>query len=180
MLVRLAPHPDSPAGPATGLAVALERPARNLLWLRYEVEGDIDRLVLPAPGAPARADELWTHTCFEAFARGGEAGGYCEFNFSPSGRWAAYAFDAYRSGMRVLDMATPSIRCDAGRDYMALEAVVEWPVAFSDAPARLGLSAIIEAVDGAKTYWALTHPPGAPDFHHPDCFALQLPAGGPP
>ena len=26
------------------------------------------------------------------------------------------------------------------------------------------------------SYWALAHPPGKPDFHHPDCFALELPA----
>ena len=45
-----------------------------------------------------------------------------------------------------------------------------------DLPWRLGLSAVIEAEDGTKSYWALNHPPGAPDFHHKDCFALELPA----
>ena len=40
---------------------------------------------------------------------------------------------------------------------------------------RLGLSAVLEEKDGTKSYWALAHPPGAPDFHHPDCFAAQLP-----
>ena len=44
------------------------------------------------------------------------------------------------------------------------------------AGARIALSAVIEEVDGTKSYWALRHPPGAPDFHHPDCFALELPA----
>ena len=32
----------------------------------------------------------------------------------------------------------------------------------------LALSAVIEAIDGAKTYWALAHPSDKPDFHHPD------------
>jgi hypothetical protein len=41
---------------------------------------------------------------------------------------------------------------------------------------RLGLSAVIEDSSGAKSYWALAHPPGKPDFHHPDCFAHELPA----
>jgi hypothetical protein len=41
---------------------------------------------------------------------------------------------------------------------------------------EVGLSAVIEAADGALSYWALRHPAGRPDFHHPDCFALDLPA----
>jgi hypothetical protein len=39
---------------------------------------------------------------------------------------------------------------------------------------RLGLSAVVEATDGGLSYWALRHPPGKPDFHHIDAFALQL------
>ena len=42
---------------------------------------------------------------------------------------------------------------------------------------RLGLSAVIEETSGRKSYWALAHPPGKADFHHSDCFALELPAG---
>ena len=37
---------------------------------------------------------------------------------------------------------------------------------------------VIEELDGTKSYWALAHPPGKPDFHHPDCFALTLAAPG--
>ena len=40
----------------------------------------------------------------------------------------------------------------------------------------LAVSAVIEETDGTKSFWALRHPPGPPDFHHPDCFALTLPA----
>jgi hypothetical protein len=39
---------------------------------------------------------------------------------------------------------------------------------------RLGLSAIIEEASGRRSYWALAHPPGKPDFHHPDSFALRV------
>ena len=39
---------------------------------------------------------------------------------------------------------------------------------------RMGLSMVIEELDGTKSYWALAHPPGAPDFHHPACFAHQV------
>ena len=39
---------------------------------------------------------------------------------------------------------------------------------------RLGLSAVIEDTSGRKSYWALAHPPGKPDFHHADCFAHEF------
>jgi hypothetical protein len=41
---------------------------------------------------------------------------------------------------------------------------------------QLGLSAVIEEKIARKTYWALRHPPGRPDFHHSDGFALEIPA----
>jgi hypothetical protein len=43
-----------------------------------------------------------------------------------------------------------------------------------NAPWRLGLSALIEDTSGCKSYWALAHPPGKPDFHHADCFAYEF------
>jgi len=39
---------------------------------------------------------------------------------------------------------------------------------------RLGLSALIEDQSGGMSYWALAHPPGKPDFHHADGFALEF------
>jgi hypothetical protein len=39
---------------------------------------------------------------------------------------------------------------------------------------RLGLSAVIEETSGHKSYWALAHPPGRPDFHHSDCFVYEF------
>jgi hypothetical protein len=38
----------------------------------------------------------------------------------------------------------------------------------------IGLSAVIEEQDGRLSYWALRHPPGKPDFHYPEAFALEL------
>jgi len=37
-----------------------------------------------------------------------------------------------------------------------------------------GLSAVIEDISGGTSYWALAHPPGKPDFHHADGFALEF------
>ena len=38
----------------------------------------------------------------------------------------------------------------------------------------LGPGFRIEDEAGALSYWALRHPPGKPDFHHPAGFALEL------
>ena len=46
-------------------------------------------------------------------------------------------------------------------------------------PWEVGLCAVIEETGGIMSYWALYHPPGEPDFHHPGCFALTLPAPEP-
>jgi hypothetical protein len=40
---------------------------------------------------------------------------------------------------------------------------------------RFGLAAVIEETSGRRSFWALAHPPGKPDFHHADCFTLEVP-----
>ena len=45
-------------------------------------------------------------------------------------------------------------------------------------PWQLGLTAVIEEEGGHRSYWALAHAPGKPDFHAPTCFAATLPAPG--
>jgi hypothetical protein len=141
------------------------------LVVRYRVGGRIGELILPPPAAPERTDGLWRHTCFEAFV-GRLDGGYDEFNFAPSGEWAAYRFDNYREGMRPLETAAPKIETTASDDIFELTAAFD----VEAGAGRLGLSAVIEERGGAISYWALAHPPGKPDFHHADCFAPDLAA----
>ena len=85
----------------TRIDVDIVRPRPGHLVLRYVVAGRAKDLRLPPVSAPVRADELWRHTCFEAFVQASPGASYYEFNFAPSTQWAAYEFDAYRSGMRV-------------------------------------------------------------------------------
>lgn len=167
MLLALKIHPDSRCEAVSALTVEIARLANGSVVLRYEANGRIDRLKLPVASAPVRADELWRHTCFEAFAAAGE--GYAEFNFSPSTCWAAYAFEGYRAGMCNADIAPPEIEIHRDQNRLALIARVQLPAA-----GRLGLSAVIEETSGEKSYWAFAHPPGKPDFHHPDSFAIDL------
>ncbi len=173
---RLISHPDTPPQFVVSITVESER-TREALWLRFLAELDLDKLSLPEPAMPEPADGLWKTTCFEAFFRRQGEQGYIEFNLSPSSQWAAYRFSDYREGMAELALPhSPSIGIDASDSHFALEATISVPAAESTGALDLALSAVIEGVDGTKSYWALAHPSGKPDFHHPDCFALTLPA----
>jgi|SRR5579871_109507 len=192
-------HPATPCDALATIEVEVAREGARLS-LRYVATGTIAALAIPAAAEPKRVDGLWEHTCFEAFAREADAPSYCEFNFSPSGEWAAYAFDGYRSGMRALEIASPEILVARGAAELvakvtigvtstsATESVrarthaVLGPNSRREAgsagmtPLHLALSAVIEEANGRKSYWALAHPSGRPDFHHADCFALEIPA----
>ena len=173
-------HPDSRCAAATRIEVEIARPRPGHLVLRYLVTGKIGELRLPPATAPARADELWQHTCFEAFVRASAGTAYYELNFAPSMQWAAYRFGAYRHEMSVAtDAGAPRIEARSSGELYQLQASLELkglPDLRGEAAWRLGLSAVIEETSGRKSFWALAHPPGKADFHHSDCFACELPA----
>ncbi|WP_340646366.1 DOMON-like domain-containing protein [Phenylobacterium sp.] len=171
-------HGDSHGAAAAGVEVELAWPAPGKLALTYVVIGDIAALRLPSPAPAARVDELWRHTCLEAFI--GETGGpaYYEFNHSPSTQWAAYEFRGYREGMTPVEKAgDPAISTKTNDQRFILGATLALDGLaglHSDAAWRLALSAVIEQRNGLKSYWALAHPPGRPDFHHADGFSQVL------
>ena len=171
-------HPDSPCAAVAHIDVAVVR-ARGRLTLTYLVTGKIADIRLPPPAAHVRADGLWQHTCFEAFVRKQPSLRYYEFNFAPSTEWAAYRFRGYREGMVVAEeMRAPVIESRTNAETYSLQATLQpdvLPSLPAAAPWFLNLSAVIEETDGRKSYWALAHPPGKPDFHHADCFVLELP-----
>jgi hypothetical protein len=142
--------------------------------LTFSLAGDISSLSIPESRQPGRADDLWRHTCFEAFVMAGEGPGYHEFNFSPSGEWAVYAFRGYRDAEVLEHEITPGIVVRKTIDRLELEAEICLDFLPQGRPLRVGLSAVLEDADGVLSYWALRHPPGKPDFHHTDAFALQL------
>ncbi len=173
-------HPDSICGAVASIEVEVARPRPRALLLRYVVTGGISDLLMPPVTAPTRGDELWRHTCFEAFLQPSPGDEYYEFNFSPSTQWAAYRFSGYRNEMRVAhEIAAPRIVARSNSESselqvsLALDQVLNLP---NDAGWRLGLAAVIEETSGEKSHWALAHAPGQPDFHHADGFALELPA----
>lgn len=152
-------HPDAPAGAIHAIDAELERMDGGAVAI-FKVHGDISKLVVPPPAAPERADNLWQTTCFELFVSG-EGTQYREYNFSPSGQWAAYAFDDYRSGIRDIGAC---IETELYQEKNELQFSVEIRSEFSN-PAFVGLTAVIEETDGVIRYWSSAFAPGKPDFH---------------
>lgn len=173
-------HPQTPCRAVERFSVAARRDAA--LHVSFRLTGDLDEIVLPAPVPPAFADGLWQHTCFEVFVAVDGAAAYHEFNFSPSGQWAAYAFRAYRDrDPAAAPLPAPGAVWRPAGNRLALDATIALAplsAAHLTQPLRLACAAVIELRDGTRGYWALRHPPGAPDFHHADAFALRLEAPG--
>ncbi|MBA3997133.1 MAG: hypothetical protein C0466_08175 [Candidatus Accumulibacter sp.] len=153
------------------------------LRFSFRLSGDLSGVRLPAPAPAARRDGLWRHTCCEAFVGARGAPAYREFNFSPAGAWAAYAFSAYRQAAGELPAAAPAIRVarDDGRDGEEAASLSLFATVAADClpPAGegldIGLSMVVEAADGTLSYRALRHCAERPDFHRRDSFALLLP-----
>lgn len=139
--------------------------------LRYRVDG-CGALVIPDYAGAGRADGLWRTTCFEMFLKDCSSA-YFEFNFSPSGRWASYAFQSYREAVGQPELAaTPAIAWDKGPEIFVL--TVFLATADVLGAERAGFSAVLEESGGQISYWALAHPEGKPDFHDAACFAARL------
>ncbi len=170
----LMPHPAFPPSSVDSVEVELCATDWDDVLLEFRIVGA--NVVLPQARSPARIDGLWKSTCFELFLKVPDLEPYYEFNFSPSGCWAAYAFDGYRTGMHDLQLAVdPHIHFDPDRP-LALTVDLDLS-AIPGSPMLASISAVIEEQDGTKSFWALAHPPGdRPDFHHHDCFVFEFPA----
>lgn len=151
-------------------------------WLEYTLDAAGESLQyadMRSSAGGSRVDGLWRETCCEIFIAGESSqdgayreGTYLEFNFSPSGDWAAYAFDAPRQGMRahLWQGEPPRIeRLSTGATVSLRVALPVDALVGLDA-ARVGLAAVMKT-DRGLSYWALRHPGPQPDFHHPGSFS---------
>lgn len=183
--VGLRPHPSSPdagapgKGPVGRLLATMYAPPEGGAVFEFRLEDSrLRRLAIPAARTPGPADELWKHTCFEVFLGVPGESLYHEYNFSPSGQWAVYAFRAWRE--RVADFvpaASPELRVEQTQDGLLLEAWVPaalLPVVPPGTDLQVNLAAVIERKDGVHEYWALRHVAAQPDFHARDTFVLTL------
>jgi hypothetical protein len=191
--VSLQPHPLAQDLSGQRLEVSLT-PDEQGVTLRYLWLGSSAAILWPQRSAddvrgvrPDRRDFLWHHTCGEWFI--GETGSpaYIEFNFSPSGHWAAYRFADYRQSLGDLAWqgASPELEFSLEPQRAELCAKVPWAAfaIFAGQPVRewqLGFTCVVErcvgsspdgvataaaAAAGTLEYWAVAHPRAQPDFH---------------
>ncbi len=172
---QLIPHPQHPPSKVSVVEAQVVALDPHWLTVRWKVVG-AEALVVPPFAGRGRADGLWQTTCFELFVRSGDGEGYAEFNLAPSERWAAYDFAGYRDGMRERPCPRdPVCTPRGGRSVLIFDGAIP-AAALPPLPWRYGLCAVIEESDCHKSFWAIAHPPGQPDFHSPACFAAQLAA----
>ena len=172
----LTPHPATPPADPFRLWATVDYAgsfgavATCNIW--FGIAAPLQRFHVPDSDQPDRRGELWKTTCFEAFVQREGEGAYREYNFAPSGDWAAYDFTGRREGMTEAHLANPP--------YVRLEDNLTWwgfGATFTVEAGRrwaLGLSAVIEEAGGTKSYWALAHGSETPDFHDPACFTARL------
>lgn len=179
--VALLRHPDTPCPALAGIDVSVAVQADGSLRLDYRLSGRLAALAIPPEQTPTAADGLWQHTCCEAFVARPGSPVYHEINLSPSRQWAAYRFSDYRQRSDWSAPAAPRIEVVLQTGELHLYA--ELPAALlpehqPGAPLQLTLqlaiSCVIAAADGSRSYWALAHPPGQPDFHQRSNFTLNL------
>ena len=173
----LACHPETPSRWVRSIQARLSQARDGGIAIAYSLEGELSRLCLPLSREPRRADGLWQHTCFEVFVSVKGAPAYREFNFAPSGEWAAYAFQGYRDGGPLEQDLDAQIKMRSAGNRLELDALIRrecLPPIEVNARLLLALSAVIEEEGGVFSYWALEHPPGRPDFHHAEAFVLEI------
>jgi hypothetical protein len=183
VVAELTVHPATPDPSVRSIVAEIGwTPRPPLLSLLFRVHADTSGLRLPPSRPVRRADGLWQHTCFEAFVRAAGVDPYHEFNFSTSGEWAAYSFDAPRAGMRPVPHAQPpriGVLHGQGMVDVSVELDLTGFGGLAVAPQlELGLAAVIERNDGGKSFWALQHAADRPDFHDPAAFAVALEGPG--
>lgn len=145
------------------------------LAVSYHLDGNLGDILLPGKQPTAAKDELWQHTCCEAFMAAVDEPAYREFNFSPSSQWANYSFTDYRIRDKTfIAPGVPQIQIHRRDDGLQIDALIKREMLPQAAAWNIGLSVVLETVDGRKSYWALAHCATQPDFHRRQSFVLTL------
>lgn len=172
---RLVPHPDHPPSEVENISVLFGKVPDGRLMLRWKVNGDGD-LLLPSFAGRGKGADLWKTTCFELFLMNAD-GSYREFNFSPSGRWAAYRFGSYRDGQEDYEpLDWPEIEVQQGSGVTVATVFLNGKEL--EGAEKAGVSVVVEEESGGCSYWALAHAEGGePDFHAVENFMIAVDGG---
>jgi hypothetical protein len=149
----------------------------GILSVSYELKGPVQNLSIPvSTGKPERRNGLWVETCFELFMGPIDSEAYWEFNFSPSGNWNIYRFNAYRQGMKE-EHALEALPFDIAilPDSLKLSTEIDLgKFALSKQAINVAACVVIKDINACVTYWALAHHRAKPDFHRRDGFLIEL------
>lgn len=176
-----AAHAQGPEGLKLEADARLEGEGnQRKLILSYSAGGALEKILWPASLSrkPQRKDELWKHTCFEAFIKPmgpNFKDQYWEINFSPSGDWNIYRFTSYRDGMtkeEAIQSLHPASTNHGNQWRLGCEI---WVPAWAKATAlEIGLTSVIEETSGGISYWAIHHAGPQPDFHLAKSFTSHI------
>lgn len=176
----LTPFEDSELTRSLQIWTTVQREETCFL-LDYTIEGLVSQIKIPhAPGAPKRQSQLWEHTCFEAFISFDHQLSYWELNLSPNQSWNFYSLSGYRENLQeIQQLRTISFRKNEMNDkcyHLQVQLDLASLFALQGAPPifNLGIAAVIEAMDGSHSYWAIQHFGKKPDFHLRESFLLRL------
>jgi len=149
---------------------------QTTLKIQYRVSGeDVLRILWPEDSSqPEIKDDLWRSTCFEMFMATKFDPGYLEYNFSPSRDWAMFAFTKYRDRKEFGDMPDLHIRNGCIDSKILTEVSFIIDSEYQDKHLDVGMSAIIETVEGDIFYYALAHDGNSPDFHIRNTFMIDI------
>lgn len=118
----LQPHPAARPHAIGGVSCGISWGGSGEWVFSFMIGEPPEALRLPEAVPAARNANLWQTTCFELFLKRPGDDAYIEFNFSPSGEWAAWTFERYREGRRDLEIALPIITtADPDRFAMAVK-----------------------------------------------------------
>jgi hypothetical protein len=149
----------------------------NLFSIDYQLLGDLDLISIPLPSAaPSRKFHLWEDTCFELFIGVPGDRNYWEFNLSPAGDWNVFHLDDYRQGLRD-ETAFTSLPFQIDRQPNSVKLNLAFDLSKIISPDRkleIGITTVIRSTENEFSYWALTHPGQAADFHLRDSLIVKL------
>ena len=151
---------------------------RNKFSFSYTVAGNIEEIFFPSLITnPTRKDNLWKTTCFEFFMAAKNSPRYWEFNLSPSGEWNAYVMEAYRQVNMREEVRVQRMQFTVQKDVdcFSLEGELDLSAWITEKTLiEVGIASVIKTNDGRESFWALTHPQAAADFHLRNNFILEF------
>ncbi len=149
----------------------------QLLSIEYQLFGDLNAISIDPPVTqPSRKFHLWEATCFEFFIGIPGDANYWEFNLSPAGNWAVFAFDDYRQGLRdELAFTSLPFKVDRYPNYITLSLEFDLSeIILAEQDLEMSVTTVIKSSQNQLSYWAISHSGKVADFHLRDSFMIKL------